>query len=260
MTATRLPDDRLFQDPDLARFYDLENGWAADFEACARLACDAGSVLDLGCGTGELAAHLAEGREVVGAGPAAAMLEIARRRPGGERVIWVQATAQSLRLARTFDLVVLTGHAFQVFLSDADQQAVLETIARHLAPDGRFIFDSRNPAAAAWRDWTPARSRRRLTHPQLGEVEAWTDAAHDPDSGIVTYRTRYRVVGDERTFSATSRIRFTPREDLATRIAAAGLAVERWLGDWAGADCTAAAPDIIPLGRLAETGSARIGV
>jgi hypothetical protein len=26
--------DRLYDDPDLAQFYDLENGWAADLDYC----------------------------------------------------------------------------------------------------------------------------------------------------------------------------------------------------------------------------------
>jgi len=79
-------EDRLYDDPELVQFYDLENGWRADFDLCARLAADARSVLDLGSGTGELAAGIAQRYPdctVTGADPAAAMLEIAGRRPGG---------------------------------------------------------------------------------------------------------------------------------------------------------------------------------
>src|SRR5262245_41523617 len=112
-------EDRLYDDPDLAQFYDLENGWAADLDHCRDLARGCSSVLDLGCGTGLFAAALAreQDAEVVGVDPAAAMLDVAPARPGGERVRWVQGDARSIRLERRFDLVVLTGHAFQVFLS-----------------------------------------------------------------------------------------------------------------------------------------------
>ena len=207
-------------------------------------------MLDLGCGTGQLAARLAEGRAVVGVDPAEAMLEIARRRPGGRRAGWVRSDARRVRLGRRFDLVLLTGHAFQVFLTDRDQEAVLSTIARHLDPAGRFIFDTRNPAAEAWRDWVPERSRRRLRHPGLGGVEAWNDATHDKTTGIVTYQTHYRVLGSGQRFSAFSRIRFTSREALAARLDNAGLAVEAWLGDWKGGVFDPASPEIIPVGRL----------
>ena len=245
-----MDDDRLYRDPALAQFYDLDNGWAPDLDYCRHLAKDAKSILDLGCGTGLFAARMADGRQVVGADPAAAMLEIARSRPGGRAVEWLEADARGLRLDRRFDLVLLTGHAFQVFLEERDQRAVAATIAHHLAPRGRFIFDSRNPAAEEWRDWTPERSRRHLEHPALGPVEAWHDAAFDSGTGIVTYWTHYQVAGSGERLSAESQIRFTPQATLAALLIDAGLAVDTWLGDWQGNPYTPSAPDIIPIGRL----------
>lgn len=247
-----MPDDLLYDDADLASFYDLENGWRADFDFCARLAAEAKSVLDLGCGTGELAAALGEGRSVVGVDPAGAMLEIARRRPGGERVTWVEGDARSLALGRRFDLVLLTGHAFQVFLTADDQRAVLATIARHLNPRGRFLFDSRNPAFQAWKSWGPKDSRRTLTHPVFGTVEAWNEADHDAATGIATYETHYRVAETGRHLAARSRIRFTPKEELETLISEAGLHVVSWYGDWKGVAWTPASKEIIPLGGLMQ--------
>jgi len=241
--------DRLYDDPDLARFYDLENGWAPDLDYCARMARDAGSVLDLGCGTGLFLASPGT-QPRTGVDPAAAMLEIARRRPGGEAVTWIEADARTLALDQRFDLVVLTGHAFQVFLTEPDQRAVLAAIARHLSPQGRFVFDSRNPAAEEWREWMPDTSRRTLRHPDLGRVEAWNDAAQDPRTGIVTYKTFYRIPATGRTLSAASRLRFTPRTRLAELLDEAGLAVDEWLGGWDGRPCTPDAPEIIPIGRL----------
>ncbi|MPZ08953.1 MAG: methyltransferase domain-containing protein [Kiloniellaceae bacterium] len=247
--------DPLYADPDLVSFYDLENGWGADFDFCAGLAAEARSVLDLGCGTGQLAAGLADGRDVVGVDPAAAMLAIARRRPGGDKVDWVEADARDVRLGRRFDLILLTGHAFQVFLTAADQAAALRTIALHLNPRGRFVFDSRNPGAEAWRNWTPERSRRQLMHPTLGQVEAWNDAGHDAASGIVTYETHYRILADGKQLTATSQIRFTPKEELEELIAEAGLHVSQWYGDWQEAPWTPSSNEIIPVGGLVQIAS-----
>lgn len=245
-------DDPLYRDPDLAQFYDLENGWAADFDFCMDLARNAASVLDLGCGTGELAAALAQDRAVVtGVDPAAAMLDFARARPGGEKVTWAEADARSVRLERRFDLVLLTGHAFQVFLTDQDQAAVLATIASHLAPHGRFVFDSRNPAFRSWEKWSNEDSAHTLRHPNLGTIEAWNDYAHDEASGILTYTSHYRVKQTGTVHSASAKIRYTSRKDLAARIEAAGLVVDTWLGDWQGAPFHPEAKEIIPIGRLA---------
>ena len=250
MTLQQPHEDRLYQDPELARFYDLENGFAADHAFCMQLAQNASSVLDLGCGTGELAARLADKRRVVGVDPAAAMLAVARQRPGGDKVRWITATAQAVRLGETFDLIVLTGHAFQVFLSEADQRAALKTIAMHLSPAGRFIFDMRNPQAREWLEWSPEASVRHVEHEQLGAVTAWNEATHDPATSIVTYKTFYMQKSTGRTWSARSQIRFTGKDLLAALIDEAGLVVETWHGDWTGAPCTQASPDFIPLGRL----------
>jgi len=243
--------EALFNDPDLARFYDRENRWDSDFDFCRALAADAGSVLDLGCGTGELAASLAPGRRVTGVDPARAMLDIAGKRPGGDRVDWVETDARHLRLNDRFDLVLLTGHAFQVFLTPDDRRDVLDAIARHLAPGGRFIFDSRNPAYELWKTWRPDASRRRIEHPELGAVEVWNDARHDPATGIVTYDTHYRILATGRTLSAQSRIAFPPKADLERQLREAGLVVDHWYGDWKGRVWEPTAPEIIPCGRLA---------
>ncbi|WP_421695001.1 class I SAM-dependent methyltransferase [Aestuariivirga sp.] len=242
--------DQLFHDPALVQFYDAENGWREDTRFCVALAADAKSVLDLGCGTGLLPAALGVARDVWGVDPAAAMLEVARRREGGDRVTWVEADARTVRLGRRFDLILLTGHAFQCFLTDADQRALCETIAAHLAPGGRFIFDSRNPAREEWREWVPARSERVFELEPHGRVTAWNDVSYDPLAQIVTYQTSYRTAS-KMLRTATSRIRFAPKKDIAQRIAEAGLAVDKWLGDWQGGAYKPDAKEIIPIGRSA---------
>lgn len=260
MSESTATEDRLYQDADLAQFYDLDNGWGADLDYCVRRAADARSVLDLGCGTGQLAARLAQGREVFGVDPAGAMLDIARARPGGGAVTWVQSDAQTLRLGRQFDLVLLTGHAFQVFLSDEDQRAALTTIAAHLAPGGRFILDSRNPAVEEWREWGPAESERLFAHPRLGTIKAWNDVSQDETTGVVTYETHYVVLDGGQHYSATSKIRFSPRDHLEAMLGSAGLVADEWLGDWTGGACTATSPDFIPIGRLAFVAPEPLGL
>ncbi|MCY6379699.1 class I SAM-dependent DNA methyltransferase [Hoeflea prorocentri] len=224
-------EDPLYTDPQFAQLYDANFGpERADFDFCKRLAADAGSVLDLGCGTGALLAALSKGRNLTGVDPASAMLEIARQRPGGERVQWVEADARTVRLERRFDLVLLTGHAFQVFLTREDQLSALETIAHHLSPDGRFIFDTRNPSLKSWKRWTPE-DRQQIEHPEHGNVETWNNVSEDPATGIVSYETYYRILRTGRTLSTVSQIVFPQKDVLDELLDAAGLAVEQWYGD-----------------------------
>jgi SAM-dependent methyltransferase len=243
--------DALYNDAALAAFYDWDNPWSADFDWILMQLEGARSVLDMGCGTGIFSVALAaRGTEVVGVDPAAAMLAIAQARPGGDRVRWVNAGAQGLDLGRQFDAVVMTGHAFQTLLTSADRAACLATIARHLAPGGRFLFDSRNPGAREWESWTPEATRAVQAHPEFGPVECWNDATWDAATGIVTYETHYRLL-DGKHLEATSQIAFPGFALLAAEIAAAGLTVDRWYGDPAGGPITTACADFIPLGRLA---------
>jgi SAM-dependent methyltransferase len=248
-----MKSEALYTDRDFARFYDTDNPWSEDTEFCLGLARRAATLLDLGCGTGRFCARVAaDGPKVIcGVDPAAAMLDIARRRPGSGALRWVQGDARTVRLGARFDLIVMTGHAFQTLLTAADRAAALATIAAHLAPGGRFIFDSRNPVARAWEGWTPEGTRQTFEQPGLGLVESWTDAAWDAARGIVAYRTHYDVAVEGRVISAQSQIAFPAQPDLAQAIAAAGLRVERWMGAWDGRAFAPDAPEIIPIGTLA---------
>lgn len=248
MHDAREREDRLYFDPELAQFYDLDNADRDDFDFCLKLAVNARSVLDLGCGTGQLAVALADGREVVGVDPAAAMLEIGLSRPGGHAVEWIAGDARTLRLKRKFDLVLLTGHAFQCFLTQRDRQAALRTIRAHLASDGQFIFDSRNPQQRAWMEWTPDLSQRSITHPDYGTVRAHNDVAVDPLTGVVTYQTFYEAVESGKRWSAESRIAFVAQDRLSEMLNEAGLKVDRWMGDWEGNIFKQDSAEIIPVG------------
>lgn len=241
--------DQLYHDAELAQFYDLDTGWSDDLAYCSRLAQSAHSVLDLGCGTGKFLVTLADKR-LTGADPAPAMLGIARKKESLAPVTWVQGDARSLRLGQVFDLIVMTGHAFQTLLTDDDQRDACRTIAAHLAPGGVFVFDSREPAVEEWKGWTPEASQRTITHPVLGQVRAWNDVAFDDATGVVTYWTFYEAA-DGRAWSAESRIRFASKDEISARITEAGLRVDRWLGDWKGGPIGPGQPEIIAIGGLA---------
>ncbi|WP_284163686.1 class I SAM-dependent methyltransferase [Frigidibacter sp. SD6-1] len=247
MTATDL-----YADPSLAAFYDHDNHWDADDRFVAALAEGRPRILDLGCGTGRLAIGLAArpGARVTAADPARAMLDIARTKPGADKVRWIEADARHLRLEERFDLICLTGHAFQVFLTRTDRRDALLTIAAHLAPEGLFIFDCRNPERREWEEWTPERSSETRDLPGIGRVTSWNEVAWDAARAVARYETLYRMEDDGQLFHATSEIAFPGRDELADLIADAGLVVDRWLGDWQGTTFTPGMAELIPIGRL----------
>lgn len=240
----------IYLDPDLAQFYDLDNRQRQDFEYCRSLAGSASTILDLGCGTGELAASLANTAQVTAVDPAAAMLDIARKRVDGDQIELIQGDACSVRLDRKFDLILLTGHTFQVFLTEADQLAALATIAVHLSSSGQFIFDSRNPDFPGEKQRDPATNRRRVQHPEFGMIEAWNGSTYDETLQILSYENGYQVEATGEIFSAPAKIRYTSRCGLAEMLAISGLSASRWLGDWQGSEFVAESPEIIPVGKM----------
>ena len=217
----------------IAEIYDLINPLADDAGFYLALAGEhPQDVLDLGCGTGTLCCALAErGHHVTGVDPAAAMLSVARRKLRADHVEWIQSPAQTFRANRSFDLIVMTGHAFQVLLTDADALAVFETMRVHLKDQDRIAFETRNPRV----DWARQWSSRppaiyRLPDGGLQETLEIT-AAHGE---FIAFKTTYRLAHE--TLTTTSTLRFPSREQVQALLTRSGLAVRKCLGDWAGRD------------------------
>jgi len=187
-------------------------------------------VLDLGCGTGALACALAgAGHRVTGVDPAAAMLAVARRKPHAEKVEWVQSFAQSFRSERRFDLILMTGHAFQCLLSDEDILGALATIRMHFDVVGRVAFETRNPKldwASEWAGKAPVVYRMR------GEQVVETLEVTGREDDFVSFQTHYQFEGD--ALSTNSRLRFPSREQVEEWLARSGLRVCEVFGDWSG--------------------------
>ncbi len=239
----------LYADPRFAALYDLANPWDVYFDFYLDLLGPAPArVLDMGCGTGRLArAFAAAGHAATGAEPSPAMLAEARRQPGAEAVTWVESGAAELDLETRFDLIVMTGHVFQVFQEEPEILAVLGTLRRHLALGGRLAFESRNPPVREWVTWRPDESREWIESPSLGKVEVWYDiAAEEPP--FVTYELHYRLADGTR-LSASDRLRFSTAEEIVGWLAGAGFHVITLYGDWDRSPVGPKSPEIIALAR-----------
>jgi len=254
-----MPAADVFEDEFFASLYDCFNPWSVSDDFYLDRAVEAGGpVLDLGCGTGRLACGIAaKGLSVTAVDPAEAMLRVARSRAGGAKVNWIESDGQSLRLPQRFSFIYMTGHAFQQLLTDDDAVALLRAAAAHLNPEGRFVFDTRNPAAQAWLSWTLERSRRTIQSPQHGRVSLFYDAHAEPANGIVTIGEHYHLLDRGVHRTGRNRIRFIDQEHLARLLTKAGLAAVAWYGDWTGRDFSPASNEIIVATRLAnwESGS-----
>lgn len=215
--------DAVFDDPRLAALYDPLEGDRPDLDVYATLVVevDASSVLDLGCGTGELACRLAlDGLTVIGVDPAAASLDVARRKPGADAVRWLLGDVTTLPPVEV-DLALMTGNVAQVFLTDEDWDVTLRGVWRALRPGGRLVFETRDPAREAWTGWTRERTLRRTQVDGVGVVETWVDVTH-VDGPFVSFRWTFRFLDTDEVAVSDSTLRFRCRAELEASLASAG--------------------------------------
>lgn len=240
--------DLLFEDAYLARVYDLWHPRSVrdDYDYYLPMIMAAESVLDVGCGTGTLlheARDLGHRGRLVGIDPAEGMLALAKSH---DDIEWVPGDLQSAGWSQQFDLIVMTGHAFQAIVEDADLESFAAAVREALVPGGRFAFETRNPLARAWERWS-------------SEYAATIDG---PDGLLVTITTGVVAPFDGRTVAFThtftgehpalprvsrSTLRFLDAEAVRQLLEGAGLRIESQFGDFDGSALTDASPEIITL-------------
>lgn len=138
-----------------ARYYDLmyrDKNYGAEAEfvlrELRRVKPATGSVLELGCGTGAHAIHMAHaGVCVEGIDFSDDMLVAAEARRKkvpvevANRLAFTPGDVRSIRTGKKYDAVVSLFHVMSYQNSNADLRQAFETAAVHLAPGGVFLFD-----------------------------------------------------------------------------------------------------------------------
>ena len=219
--------DRLFDDPRLAGIYDALDADRSDLDAYGAIVeeCDATSVLDIGCGTGTFACMLAQrGVEVIGVDPAGASLDVARCKPGADRVRWLHGDATALPPLQV-DLATMTGNVAQVFLADDEWRSTLHGIRDALRPGGRLVFETRDPAREAWRGWNADQTLTHIQPSGVGPVRAWGDVL-DVTAPFVTFRSTYVFEADGAVLTSDSTLRFRGEDEVAHTLAESGFVVD----------------------------------
>ncbi|GAA4957642.1 SAM-dependent methyltransferase [Nonomuraea thailandensis] len=215
--------DAIFENPRLAAIYDPLDPDRSDLDCYAAIAAELGarSVLDVGCGTGTFALLLAgRGIEVTGVDPAKASLDVARAKPGSERVRWIHGHATDVPPLAA-DLATITGNAAQAIVDPADWRATLAAVHAALRPGGHLVFETRDPAAKAWLGWTRERTYQAVDLPGVGRVEQWHDLL-DVSGPMVTFRSTCVFASDGEVVTSHSTLRFREREEVEADLAAGG--------------------------------------
>ncbi len=209
--------DAEFGHPRLAEIYDALDPDRGDLGFYLGLVKEFGGrrVLDVGCGTGTLALLLAgQGFDVIGLDPAQASLTVAQAKPAAHLVSWVEGDARVLT-ATDRDVVTMTANVAQA-IADLDEWSMtLQAVHDSLLPGGTLLFETRDPAARAWEEWTRELTQRTVVLPKAGEVTHWTEVT-GIEWPLVRFRSTWRFSTDETTLTSDSTLRFRTEAEVMT--------------------------------------------
>ena len=219
--------DQHYVNPRLVELYDLDSGWSEDRDYYLSLADGPGKrVLDLGCGTGLLCnAYAKNGHDTTGVDPSEHMLEAGRNKSHGDKIEWVLATSQDFKSDKQFDLIIMTGHAFQVLLTQEDVLETFKTMKDHIKSGGTIAFESRNPQIDWKRIWD---YELELETPNCKVTESRRFLSmHE---GRMKFGLTYQF--PQETLTSTSELRFFSLKEIEYLLRVAGLSIKNLYGDW----------------------------
>jgi hypothetical protein len=189
------------------------------------------------------------------------MLAQARRKSAGLPVRWVEGDARTFDLNEQFRLIFLTGNAFQAFVTNAEQAALLQRVRAHLHDEGLFAFETRNPLFPNTKTRegffplleTRAEGEARPLFIDVDgrEVQESLTQVYDPVTQILhlTSQKRWQDGKEEQTKITRTALRYNFPQELAALLHYNGFRVERQYGDWNYEPLGAASPSIISVCR-----------
>lgn len=193
-----------------------------DTDFYRRLARETGGpILEVGCGTGRVAAALAgDGHDVVGVDLSGPMLRLAEQRREAlsadvaARLSFHRADMRTLDLGRDFALIVTPARVFQFMLTSAAQREALAALRTHLRPNGRLVLDLFDPLLDRVVPSAEVTTRGgELIHPTTGNRVTWAITGRRPDPAR-------QLIVDDWTFSeidASGEVLRTATEQLTLR-------------------------------------------
>ena len=119
----------------------------------------------------------------------------------------------------------MTGNVAQVFVTDDEWMSVVRASFAALRPGGHLVFEVRDPAREAWRDWSRDETHRRVDIADTGTVETWVELTR-VQLPLVAFRWTFVFEADGSVLTSESTLRFRSDTQLLESLSGAGFIIQ----------------------------------
>ncbi|WP_155592210.1 class I SAM-dependent methyltransferase [Lysinibacillus cavernae] len=208
-------------------------------------------IIELACGTGRLAIPLAaQGIPVYGVDLHEGMIQHAIEKAQKEDVkvqFKVQDCTQ-LQLPITTTFIYMTGNSFQHFLTNESQNALLQSVKKHLQPGGEFLFDMRN-AILSELSIIDEYEEQTVTSNGVRRITFHREE-YDPVTQVLSCQAVHHQ--DHTTFEDSILLRYTYPLEMTRLLQQNGFEILHLYGSWQKSDFHAQSPSMIVHARLSQ--------
>jgi hypothetical protein len=127
------------------------------------------------------------------------------------------------------DLVTMTANVAQAIVDPLDWQGTLHGAYHALRPGGHLVFETRDPAYRAWRQWNRAESFSITEIQGVGAVESWVDVV-EVSRPVVRFRWTWVFASDQEVLTSDSTLGFRARDEVEAALVAGGFAIDQVRG------------------------------
>ncbi|WP_181137210.1 class I SAM-dependent DNA methyltransferase [Vibrio hyugaensis] len=207
----------------------------------------ASSLLDVCCGTGLVTIPLSNNlSRAVGIDFSSPMVEFAIEKSAAvDNISFCEMDAVDFNLGTQFDVVSMTGNAFQAFISNADFLSMLNRVKNHMGDNGVFVFDARLPCpenlevTSGYQYWSSYIS-------PTGEkvnVYGW-DSAHPQSNDTMVHHVRRDYENGDQYHSKIE-LKYRSIDEIVSCLESVGLQLVRCYADWKKTPFTKASKRIV---------------
>ena len=138
---------------------------------------------------------------------------------------WIESFAEDLTFNKEFDLIIMTGNAFQALLTKDVMEKTFVNMKKALKPNGRILFESRNPNI----NWIKKWNYEEKLHTDSGTVTE-KRILKSFENTIMKFDLEYHF--NDEVITTNSQIKFWTSIEIQTAFEKANLSLVKLMGEW----------------------------